>query len=123
LARILTNGAGTVTLTVPVNDVPTHMVTAVEQGYEWFDWENVVYNADKDIVQATLRYPRDGDESDIVEMTFTDVDFLNGLQKFLSKHPRGTTEVIYQGDGDWDIDANGADAIVQFAVYGECIFS
>jgi len=99
------------------------MVTAVEQGYEWFDWENVVYNEDKDIVQATLRYPRDGDEDDIVEMTFTDVDFLSGLQKLLSKHPRGTSTVIYQGGGDWDIDASGADSIVQFAVYGEEIFS
>jgi len=121
-ARILAE-TPSVVITVPVNDIGDHMSTAVEQGYEWFVWENIVRNIDGGITQATLIYPRDGDEDDCVERTFTDIDFTKGLQRFMEKNPQGTLEVSYDGNGDWDIDANGADAIVQYAVYGELIFS
>jgi len=121
LAKILSN-TPTVTLSVPVNDVGDHMVTAVEQGFEWFVWDNIVYDKDGGVTQATLIYPKDGDEDDCVECTFTDIDFIRGLQRFVEKY--GTTrEITYQGGGDWDLDASGADSVVQMAVYGELIFS
>ena len=121
MARIA-SGTPTVTLEVPVNDLGDHMVTAVEQGYEWFQWDNVVQDEKGRITQATLEYPNNGDEDDVVERTFTDLDFVQGLRKFVAKYGL-TTEVTYQGDGDWDIDAAGADAIVQEFLYGEQIFS
>ena len=123
MAKTVTEGTVSVTLTVPVNGVGDHMVSAVEQGYEWFVWQNVVYGVDGGVTQASLLYPKDGDEDDIVEVIFTGLDFVRGLQLFLLAYPQGTSTVQYLGNGEWDIDANGADGIVQFAVYGELMFS
>lgn len=111
-----------ITLSVPVCDVGDHMVTAVEQGYEWFTWDSIVFDKDDNIVQATLHFAKDGDEDQPAMMIFTDKDFIRGLQRYLDVHGENST-VRYQGDGDWDIDACGADSIVQMAVYDQLIFS
>lgn len=109
---------------VPVNVIRVHFSTAIESSVgEWFSWDDVVIDINGNPVQATLTYWEDGEEDDEKTIVFTDRMFAEGLQQYVTVKGSQTTEVQYLGEGDWDIDALGADCIVQYMVYGDIILS
>lgn len=107
---------------VPVSDIRAHFSTAIETPWDWFSWSDVVYDKDNNPIKATLTYWHEGDEHRLRKREVTDRDFADGLQKYLRVHGT-TTTVQYNGDGEWDIDADGADSIMQYVVYEEILLS
>lgn len=141
----------TVKIEVPVNDIEMHMVTCVEQGWFWFDWLKAEPTTDgygrcevmlnDNSYQLTEPYlNREGlkehlthlpDGAEILRwmngypvFKFDHDDFVRGLGLWLEKNGtrRTMAQVQYNGDGEWDIDAPGADAVVQLALLGEVVF-
>ena len=107
---------------VPVRVARAHFSTAVENAYEWFSWHMVEYDEDGSPISAILFY-QDGNNRR-QKRIFTDLDFCKGLQTYVKLHfGKPLPCVQYLGDDEWDIDADGADMIVQYAVFGELVFS
>lgn len=107
---------------IPPATIRTHFSTAIASSSEWFQWSDVKYDEDNNPYLAKLTYWQHGNERKLVTMEFSDRDFFRGLRQYLKIH--GTTETVqYYGDGEFDIDALGADAIVQYAVYEELLLS
>lgn len=107
---------------VPVSSIRAHFSTAIENPYSWFHWTDVQYDKDNNPIKGTLTYWHQGDESRLRKREVTDRDFANGLQSYVRVHGL-TVPVQYHGDDDWDIDADGADAIMQYVVYEEILLS
>ena len=107
---------------VPVATIRAHFSTAIESPSPWFTWKETVYDKDDSPIQSTLTYWQYGNERKLAERVVTDRDFAEGLQKFLIIHGL-TTRVQYHGEGEWDIDADGADSIVQYIVYDDLLLS
>jgi hypothetical protein len=106
----------------PVRQVRAHFSTAISSPSEWFKWDDVIYDKDGLPIKASLTYWEHGSERKLKTVEFSDRDFANGLQAFLRVQGTGLT-VQYTSDGEWDIDAEGADSIMQYAIYDDIIMS
>jgi hypothetical protein len=140
-----------VTIEVPVKDIHLHMATCIESGYNWFRWREVeadetgngylrarvvlfddsykLAEYTREALKAVLPTLPDGAvivdwRSGYPVFRFDHTDFIRGLKACAERGiGKGCiSQVDYQGGGDWDIDANGADAIVQLALLGELVF-
>ena len=108
-------------------DIDDIMVTALEGGINYHVGEVEVKNKDyKGGKYASDVISRGGElilhdmESEEYTRTLSKENFIEGLTKFLNEH----TEII-DADGSIDcgaIDADYADVIIQYAVFGELIF-
>ena len=107
---------------VPVSQIRVHFSTAIETAMSWFHWSDVELDKENNPIKGTLTYWFEGDEHRLRKREVTDRDFANGLQAYLRIHGL-TNYVQYVGDGEWDIDADGADAIMQYVVYEELLLS
>lgn len=140
-----------VKIEVPVKDIESHMVTCVEQGFEWFYWvdarttrdgydytEVKLYDDSFQLVEPYLtreglkeHLPELPDEAQILRwedgypvFRFNTEDFVRGLGACMAKglgHSM-VASIQYQGDGDWDLDSGGADCVVQMALLGDIVF-
>ncbi len=141
-----------------VNDIASHMVTAIESSYSWFDYSELVSMPDHlgyvsarvtlldedDVFMAPAEQmrarilqkmaaavcpvtsfpftmPEGWDEDGRPYWTLTHSLFLLGLAR-VREEVGDLHCIVSQGKGEWDIDADGADLIVQYALFGGTIF-
>lgn len=113
-----------VNLKVSDEDIDDIMVTALEGGITyWCHQAKVVgeYLGD----YASEQISRGGelklyDSSDGKGYILTKENFMEGLKKYIEKRPR----IIYNGKIDvGQIDAEAADCIIQYAIFGELMYS
>lgn len=144
--------------TLKVNDLHSHMVTAIESSHSWFDYSDCVMTPDGDgyvsarvtlfdeedvfmspteetrarilqkmaaavcpVTSFPFTMPEGWDAEGRPYWTLTHSLFLLGLARV--REEVGDLQcIVSQGKGEWDIDADGADLIVQYALFGGTIF-
>lgn len=115
----------TITVTQEVRNVDLHMVTVLESPFgHWFRWSKAV-GTEQGYASAVLEAEVAVGDGWMPARIFTTADFVVGLQRWVTRYGAGgdkLAHVQYLGDGEWDIDSPGADAVVQMAVYGYMVF-
>lgn len=74
--------------------------------------------------QRPVRWANFNGPRDYPVFRFTHGAFVEGLGRCMAKgYGRGSlAQIAYHGDGDWDIDAGGADLIVQLWLFDDVVF-